>query len=64
MSTSTSTADSEVRAAFRAMLSAERAGYKLAVALVSTLVSYVPLERRRPALLRLATSEVRLWIGI
>ena len=29
--------DSEVRAAFRAMLSAERAGYKLAVALVSTL---------------------------
>ena len=41
MSTSTSTADSEVRAAFRAMLSAERAGYKLAVALVSTLVSYL-----------------------
>ena len=38
---STSTADSEVRAAFRAMLSAERAGYKLAVALVSTLVSYL-----------------------
>ena len=38
---STSTADIEVRAAFRAMLSAERAGYKLAVALVSTLVSYL-----------------------
>ena len=36
-----SSADSEVRAAFRAMLSAERAGYKLAVALVSTLVSYL-----------------------
>ena len=41
MSTTTSTADSEVRAAFRAMLSAERAGYKLAVALVSTLVPYL-----------------------
>ena len=38
---STSTADGEVRAVFRAMLSAERAGYKLAVALVSTLVSYL-----------------------
>ena len=38
---STSTADGEVCAAFRAMLSAERAGYKLAVALVSTLVSYL-----------------------
>ena len=36
-----STAGGEVRAAFRAMLSAERAGYKLAVALVSTLVSYL-----------------------
>ena len=36
-----SSADSEARAAFRAMLSAERAGYKLAVALVSTLVSYL-----------------------
>ena len=33
--------DSEARAAFRALLSAERAGYKLAVALVSTLVSYL-----------------------
>ena len=36
-----SSADSEARAAFRAMLSAERAGYKLSVALVSTLVSYL-----------------------
>ena len=33
--------DSEVRAAFRALLSTERAGYKLASALVSTLVSYL-----------------------
>ena len=33
--------DSEARAAFRALLSAERAGYKLSVALVSTLVSYL-----------------------
>ena len=30
-----------VRAAFRTMLSAERAGYKLAMTLVSTLVSYL-----------------------
>ena len=36
-----SSGDSEARAAFRAMLSAERAGYKLSVALVSTLVSYL-----------------------
>ena len=33
--------DSEVRASFRALLSAERASYKLAGALVSTLVSYL-----------------------
>ena len=33
--------DAEVRAAFRSLLSAERAGYKLATALVSTLVSYL-----------------------
>ena len=33
--------DAEVRAPFRALLSAERAGYKLATALVSTLVSYL-----------------------
>ena len=33
--------DAEVRAAFRTLLSAERAGYKLATALVSTLVSYL-----------------------
>ena len=33
--------DDEIRAAFRTMLSAERAGYKLAVTLVSTLVSYL-----------------------
>ena len=41
--------DAEVRAAFRTLLSAERAGYKLVTALVSTLVSYlvgtVELER-------------------
>ena len=37
----TSDDDAEVRAAFRAMLSAERAGYKLVIALVSTLVSYL-----------------------
>ena len=36
-----SDADSEVRAAFRALLTAERAGYKLATALVSTLVTYL-----------------------
>ena len=35
------TADTEVRAAFRALLTAERAGYKLATALVSTLVTYL-----------------------
>ena len=34
-------ADSEVRAAFRTLLAAERAGYKLATALVSTLVSHL-----------------------
>ena len=34
-------ADGEARAAFRALLSTERAGYKLASALVSTLVSYL-----------------------
>ena len=45
MSTTTSTADSEVRAAFRAMLSAERAGYKLAVALVITLVARLSVIR-------------------
>ena len=33
--------DGEARAAFRALLSTERAGYKLASALVSTLVSYL-----------------------
>ena len=38
-----SSADSEVRAAFRAMLSAERAGYKLSVVLVSTLLAGVLL---------------------
>ena len=37
----TATADTEVRAAFRALLTAERAGYKLATALVSTLVTYL-----------------------
>ena len=37
----TATADTEVRAAFRAHFSAERAGHKLATALVSTLVSYL-----------------------
>ena len=36
-----SSASGEVRAAFRALLSAERADYKLAVALVNTLVSYL-----------------------
>ena len=35
------TADTEVRAAFRALLTTERAGYKLATALVSTLVTYL-----------------------
>ena len=34
-------ADAEVRAAFRSLLVAERAGYKLATALVSILVSYL-----------------------
>ena len=44
---STSTADSEVRAAFRAMLSAERAGYKLAVASNPRLSE--PAKRQRKA---------------
>ena len=41
MATAPATADTEVRAAFRALLTAERAGYKLATALVSTLVTYL-----------------------
>ena len=40
MATATA-ADTEVRAAFRALLTAERAGYKLATALVSNLVTYL-----------------------
>ena len=41
MAAAPATADAEVRAAFRALLTAERAGYKLATALVSTLVTYL-----------------------
>ena len=41
MATAPATADTELRAAFRALLTAERAGYKLSTALVSTLVTYL-----------------------